>query len=107
MLSVSAKLKTVDGVFGILMIAFAALCFVVAYRLLRLKRGAPKELTILYVAGAIIGIGYAVAAAFVLRNYSANAGSIVTKQLPSAVGSLIFAVVNAIYYKKREHLFVN
>ncbi len=104
-----ALLQTLDKIFGVLVIALAAFGFYTAYCLLVKKKGAPKLLYIMYAANIVITLGYNIAAYAVLKSGGpiVDASAVLTTGIVGAVFGGIMLMVNMIYYKKREHLFVN
>ncbi len=107
-LQVSA-LKQLDMICGIIMIAAAVLGFYTAYRLLTMKKGAPKLLPVVYGISAALNLGYSVAAALIIKNAMRmiDVSSVLTSGITMAIFSAIMLIVTMIYYKKREHLFIN
>ena len=107
------ELKTVDVIYGILLIALGIFAFVTAYRLLYKLKGSPKLLLIRYAASAAVGIIYIIAAASILGKFSNAYGAeidyaeVFLEAVFTAIISVLLIVLNRIYYKKRAHLFVN
>ncbi len=101
------QLKTIDTIAGALSIAIALLGIITAIRLIKFRENAPKLLIGLYVAGAIAGLFYTIAAASVLGRLGADARSIISSQIPSLITSAVMVIVNIVYYKKREFMFIN
>lgn len=103
-------LKIIDVVYGILLIGIGALGFLTAFQLLKLKRGAPKLLMILYIVSAAASVLYVVASVIVLLNYGADLSDLASTMIStfSTIGiSIAMIIANNVYYKKRAHLFVN
>ena len=94
-------LKTVDTLFGLLLIGLAAFAIYTRFRLSGFYKNGPLMLNISYGANAVIGIAYAVAVD------SATKGLVDGEsQVLSVIVSIAMIIANAIYFKKRAHLFV-
>ena len=99
-------MKTADIIYGIILIGIAILGFLTAYKLLKLMRGAPTLLTVLYIASAAGSILYIIMAVSALKGYR-DTSDLTASAIGSLIGSVVMIIVNNIYYKKRERLFVN
>lgn len=106
-------LKTVDVIYGILVIGLGIFGFVTAYRLLYKLKGSPKLLLILYAASAVISIVYLIIGMVILNNASnahgveLDTGRFILQAIWTAIIAVLLIVLNRIYYRKREYLFVN
>ena len=102
-------LKTLDTVCGAAMIAAAAFGFFAAYRLLSMKKGAPKLLLAIYVIAIVLQLGYSIPSAIIIKNAMrmADISRVILSGAANALFAGILLIVNMIYYDKREHLFVN
>ena len=102
-------LKTLDTVCGAAMIAAAAFGFFAAYRLLSMKKGAPKLLLAVYVIAIVLQLGYSIPSAIIIKNAMrmADISRVILSGAANALFAGILLIVNMIYYDKREHLFVN
>lgn len=95
-------LHTLDIFMGITQFALIPLLFYVRQQLKNFKRSAPM----IYVVTLTIELGIALI-------YAIAAGAIIGSNLMSStisitvIANLVMAIVNFIYFKKREHLFVN
>ncbi len=100
-------MRVCDIVCGILILGIAVLGIITAVNLLKLAAVGPKLLTVLYVANIVVAIIYIV---FVL---SASKGRLSLRDvldvstITGFVVSVIMIIVNSIYFKKRESIFVN
>lgn len=104
------SLRILDIVYGIAQLGLAVLAFITAFKLLKLKRGAPKLLTLLYIVSIVTAVVYVVVFAIILLNYGSDLGDLVSAFAStfSSIGISVFMIIaNSIYYKKRAHLFVN
>lgn len=103
-------LKIADVAYSVLQLVIAVFSVIVACRLLKLKRGAPKLLTLLFVFELLVSLLYVVAFIIILAANDSNMGEVLS-YLVSHISSIVLSVgiiiANHIYYKKREHLFVN
>ena len=103
-------MKAPDLVYGILLVLLAVLGVLTAVKLLKFKVGAPKWLTILYIAALAVSIIYIAWSMIVLSDYGVglgDMGSSLSSTIGSIAGSILMIIVNKIYYGKRAHLFVN
>ena len=95
-------LRPVDAVMGVLSLGLMVLALVVRQKLAKFRRGAPK----LYLIWLGISVGVAlfdlVAASLVLGQLVMT-GSIVG----GILGNVLLILLNRVYFRKREHLFVN
>ena len=95
-------LRPVDVVMGLLSLGLMVWVLVVRQRLAKFRRGAPRLYLIWIGASLGVALFYLVAASLVLGQLVMT-GSVVG----SLVGSLVLIVLNRVYFRKREHLFVN
>lgn len=103
-------LRVADLAYGVVQLGIAVLGFIVAYKLLKFKRGAPKLLTIFYVLSVIASVLYVAATLIILLNYGADISdmaSTLATTFSSIAISIAMIIANHVYYKKRAHLFVN
>lgn len=98
-------LKQLDMFYGIVLLALGVLCIVDRFQLAGFKRIGPKLLLVLYAANLVLGIIYVVAASKITGLEISDMAD--SRTVASLVMSAVMVVVNAIYYKKRAHLFVN
>ncbi|MBR5941937.1 MAG: hypothetical protein IKZ81_01160, partial [Clostridia bacterium] len=105
--SLFSAMRATDIIFGVVVLLIAALQFFTAIKLLGLRRGAPKLLIISYVSSLIASAAY-VGAAMIIVNKPGIADELLS---PAVIASLAISIImicaNAVYYKKRESLFVN
>lgn len=105
-------LKAVDICYGVLVLALAGFGIYTAYSMLTFKRGAPRLLTTLYITSGVISVVYSLTVMAIISNTrGVNASTINSGILKTLVGtlvvSLVFLIINTIYYRNRAHLFVN
>ena len=98
-------LRSLDMVMGFALFAIAAYSIYVRFQLADFRIGAPKKLTMLYIAHLAIGFGYilAVSAAtkLPLSQFSAP------DMFSSIIGSVAMIFINQNYYNKRMELFIH
>ena len=102
-------MESVNVVYGILCVGLGIFGFYTAYNMLNFKKGAPKLLTILYAAACVISLVYIVAVFVIVTDKVRGLDTSdlwLTGGMNLAV-SILMILVNNVYYKKREHLFVN
>ena len=95
-------LRIVDIFYGLLMIAFGVYAFFVRQQLAHYKKGAPRHVLILYLAGALSVIIYLVCASLATGVNLMNLGFI-----SNLLVSVFMVIANKIYFDKRAHLFIN
>ena len=97
------SLKTVDMIYGICLIVLAAGAIFVRMQLAGFRTNAPKLYLGLLAAAVAANLIYLVAAASILSDLGLD----FTSNISQLATSVVMIVVNSIYFKKREHLFVN
>ena len=93
----TAGAGALSKVYGILLLIIAVFDAYVAICMIKMKKGAPKMLILLY------GITLVVNLLFMLI----SGGDSLSSGIGSLAGSALMIAINLTYYKKREHLFVN
>ncbi len=96
--------------FGILWIIIAAAVIYIRFDLAKFKKGAPKRYIIIEVIGSALFLLYSVAGMLFTASSGITAyiiGSAIGSVIGSAIGTFVFAYCNVIYFKKRDHLFIN
>ena len=101
------SLKTADTIYGLLLLVIVALAVITALRLMKLKVGAPKLLTCLYILVIVSTILYLLLAASAMKGYASFGELLNTSTITSLLVSAIMLIVNIVYYRKRTSLFVN
>lgn len=95
-------LKVLDVVFGLCYIGLAVLGVVTRFKLSGMQKSGPKFLYAFYVVNVLLLVIYNVVVAKMLNvpmNYMAN--------IVSVAINVVMIILNVIYFKKRESLFVN
>ena len=107
--SVVPQLPIPDVIAGLLLIWAAALGFFAAARLLKRKRGAPKLLLAVHGAVIVLNLAHPITTALMVKSASrmSNVSTMLLSGIGGALLGAIMLIVNMIYYKNREHLFVN
>ena len=104
-------LKTPDMVYGIVLIAIAALAIFTRFALAGFQRNGPKLVVALYGAVIIVSVIYNIWGASIVEAAASDLGisaGIDYANIGSSVAiSAAMLAANASYYKKRESLFVN
>ncbi len=93
-------LRFVDILFGLFLIAFAVFGIVLRNRLAKFKPDAPKLVYIFYAVSAGGSLLYAILVAAITST------QIGASQVLSIITSIVFLILNVMYFRKREHLFV-
>ncbi len=98
-------LKTIDMLFGVVMIAVAAFTIVTRFALAGYKASGPRLLSGLYLVNAIAGIVYLIVASVVT---GISLGELVdSSTITSLITSIAMVFINKSYYDKRAKLFIN
>jgi len=101
-------LKTVDIMYGMFAIALGVFAIFTRFQLAGFKATAPKMLTALYAGTAVISLIYFLAASSIIEKASGGLADFDNSgMLASILGTVVGIVINTIYYKKRQHMFVN
>ena len=95
-------LKTLNLVYGVLMIGFAAFTVYTRYRLARFCRNGPFCLCLSYGLNELLSIAYSAAAALI-----AQVSLTELYRFSSLLASAAMLAVNIVYFRKRQDLFVN
>ena len=103
--AVFPDMKTVDCVFGVLYLLYAAFAIYTRFQLAGFRAEAPGKLTIMYVFSLALQLIYMGVTSFVSGiGITELFGSNVAASL---IGAMVGIVINRAYYSKREALFVN
>ena len=102
-------LKTVDVIYGSILIGLAAFAIVTRFRLAGLKKKAPVMLWILYGVSLAAGLIFSIIQYSLIKEYmQVEDPNLFSVGLAgSAVPGAIFLIINIFYYKNRKGLFVN
>lgn len=103
--AVFPDLKPVDLIVGISLIALAIWGIITRFRLSGYHKNGLLCLNCTYAAGAIINLGYLLAAGSIVS--FDVLGDSITSSITSVVVSIVMIIVNTVYFGKRKHLFVN
>ena len=97
------SLRTLDFLYAIALILFAAYCLYTRFRLADFKKNGPACLLAIYVISAAIPLIYALAAASVLPEM----GDVVSSAAGGLLPNVVLFLINRTYFKHRQHLFVH
>lgn len=100
------SMKTADVLYGILLLATAVLAAYTAYSLLKLKKGAPNLLTVLYVVNAAASILYIILVVGAIGDYT-DVSELISSAIIGVITSIVMIIINRVYYGKRMQFFVN
>ena len=98
LLLVAGNGNALTKIYGIILVAIAVFDVYVAINMIKMKKGAPKKLILLYAVNLVVGLVFTLL-------LSSNGSS--SSSFGSLAGSALMVFANLTYYKKREHLFVN
>lgn len=100
------KLKTLDMIMGVLCIILGVLALITRFRLAKFRKDGPLTLAILYIATSIVNIIYIISFVSIIPSFITEQMDF-TSTITSIIVGIVMIFVNAIYFKKRKHLFVN
>lgn len=98
-------LKEFDSVMGIVAIGLAVFGIFTRFQLSGYKKSGPMMVMILYIAVAVYNAAYVIGLQNILPSLVSGYVDF-TSSYSSIASSIVFAIVNYIYFKKRAHLFV-
>ena len=96
-------LVVMDFVYGAILIALGILCIVARFRLSDFKRSGPRMVCILYALIILSSAVYSAASGFVVSGGKAPLVSL--SEIGSVLGMIAGVALNAVYFRKRIHLF--
>lgn len=101
-------LKPINFAFGVFAIAVAALLIVTRFRLAKFKKNAPKMFYAALIAQSVLACGYEIACLIIVGlggdfRLAASIGELFLK----IDLTVFYVILNAIYFDRRKHLFVN
>ncbi len=97
-----SSLKTVDVLYGIVLLCLAAFGIVTRFKLSSFKKEAPVCLYVVYIADVVFMLIYSIAV-----TATTDVLSISASDISSITATVIMVILNYIYFKKRQDLFVN
>ena len=97
-------LRPLDYSFAVVCLGFAGFSIFTRFRLAGFKKNAPKLLLLLYIVSAAVSILYNLLLKAVLGMNVELDYVVITSQI---ITSVFMIIVNSIYFKKREDLFIN
>lgn len=96
-----AGLQAVDVLYGLFLLAFAVMAFVLRHKLANYEPDAPKFVKIFYLISAGAPLLYSIIVALITGQ------SLAVNTITSLIVGLIFLFANVKYFNKRAHLFVD
>lgn len=102
---VFSSLKTVDVLYGVVLIVLAVGAIYVRMQLAGYRANGPKLYLVLMSATALASFIYIIAASSAIGELSRSLN--LTTYITNLIISALLIVINAMYFKKRAHLFVN
>lgn len=100
-------MRACDIICGILLLAVAALSVLAAVKLLKLAAVGPKLLIALYIANVVVSIFYIVFTLLATKGMLSLGDVLTPSVIASLAVSVAMTVVNWVYFKKRESIFIN
>ena len=99
-------LQTLDVIYGLALLATAALGIYARFRLAGYRKNGPHMLIVVYLVVAIAQLVYLIGLYVVLPEIVMDAVD-TSSVIGGIIGSGIAVAINTTYFKKRAHLFVN
>ena len=99
-------LQMLDIIYGIALLAIAALAIYARFRLTGYRKNGPQMLNIVYLAVAVAQLAYIIGLYVVLPERVMDEINI-SSSIGGVIGSGIMVAINTTYFKKRAHLFTN
>lgn len=100
-------LKEIDCIVGFLYLVLAVFAIYTRFRLAGFHENGPKMLMVMYAASAAIAVFYHIGTYIVLPADVVGSLEYVVGQIVGGIiGAVVAIIVNHIYFKKRQHLFV-
>ncbi len=103
------NLRWLGILFGVLWVITAAAVIYIRFDLAKFRKGAPKRYIIIEIIGAAVYLLYNLAGIILVGNNETPVvlGAIVGAIVGSVIGNFILIYLSIIYFRKRDHLFVN
>lgn len=95
-------MRAVDMTYGFVMLVIAFSAVYVRNQLAGFRSGAPNKYLLLFAVNFAAGVIYLFVASKVTGTVLVDVNEIF-----SSVGSILMLIINGIYFRKREHLFIN
>lgn len=95
-------LRAVDMWYGVVCIGMALAAVYVRQSLAKFKEGAPNKYLMFLALNFAFSVAYILIANVVTGQFSMDISA-----MSSSISSVVMLVLNGIYFRKREHLFVN
>jgi len=99
-------LKEFDVVIGILFIGLAALGIYTRFRLANFRKNGPLMITVSYIVLITLQLIYVIGLTIIIPSEQFDS-TVYGSTLINIVTSIVMIIINAVYFKKRKHLFVN
>lgn len=108
-------LRVTDILFGIVCIGLAALMIYTRFQLSKYRKNAPKLIILVYVLSSALSLLYLLASWTIMYFTLSKFGMSVTETISAFIQPVMMCIIsgavmvslNYIYFKKRQHLFVN
>lgn len=98
-------LKGLDVFYAIALLALAAFAIITRQNLAKFRKNGPKFYFIMIIAGIVVALIYSIAGSSILH---VSLGEVMdASSVSSLVVNIALLIINIIYFKKREDLFVN
>lgn len=103
------SMKTLDGIYGVILIALAVYAIVVRFRLSKFRANGPRLYYAYLIAEYVLPIVYTVATIVIIKNspvvqyFQPNYISV----LSNLIMGIIMLTANFLYFSKRDYLFIN
>ena len=96
-------LESADKLYGLLLIAVAVIDIVARFSLAGFKKNGPMLINIAYILPIVSSVIYVIMVSGVVGDLT----DATLTSFSSIITGIIFMLANAVYFKKRKHMFVN
>ena len=101
------NLRWLGILFAVVWLAIAAYGIYIRFRLAKFRKGAPKQYIIYEIVNQAVFLIFSLAGEFAMGQSDMMIASLVGGIIGSVLGGFVYIYPNIIYFKKRDHLFVN
>ncbi len=101
------ELRWLGILFAVIWLAIAAYTIYIRFRLAKFRKGAPKQYIIYEIVNQAVFLIFSLAGEFAMGQSDMMIASMIGGVIGSVLGGFVYIYPNIIYFKKRDHLFVN
>ena len=101
------ELRWLGILFAVIWLAIAAYGIYIRFRLAKFRKGAPKQYIIYEIVNQVVFLVFSLAGEFAMGQSDMMIASMIGGVIGSVLGGFVYIYPNVIYFRKRDHLFVN